>query len=114
MNLALQESTIYLTAPNGRPRARPSVQTSARIKFDGKELFFRSSDAVMAVDIGVSAAGDLQAGVPRKLFEAPNMQGTQWDVTRDGRRFLINVAPATNATTPPIRVVLNWNRPAAP
>ena len=34
-----------------------------------------------------------------------------YDVTRDGRRFLIN-APRGDAATPPITIVLNWKPPA--
>jgi Tol biopolymer transport system component len=102
------------------PVAKRRIQVSTagggapRWRGDGKELFYFSSAAVMVVDISVSSGGDLQAGVPQKLFEAPNMVGTQWDVTRDGRRFLMSVAPAASATARPIRVVLNWKRQAAP
>ena len=73
-----------------------------RWRADGKELFFRSENdnLAMAVDITL-VDGKVQAGVPRKLFPAPQ-QGTvtrtpnrhQWSVTKDGQRFLMR----TNAT----------------
>ena len=68
----------------------------------------------MAADIGVTANGELQPGVPHKLFEVPGLRG-QYDVTRDGRRFLFNVADqAEAARTPDIRVILNWDRRDVP
>jgi serine/threonine protein kinase/Tol biopolymer transport system component len=77
----------------------------------GRELFYRSGDKMMAVDI--SAQPGFSAGRPRMLFEgqyvptpatAPN-----YDVSPDGQRFLM-LKPVESAVAAPtqINVVLNW------
>jgi eukaryotic-like serine/threonine-protein kinase len=72
---------------------------------DGKELFYLGLDgSAMAVDVNIS--GVFQAGVPKPLFKVP--AGLRyWDVSRDGKRFLLPVPSVTNSTTP-FTVVLNW------
>ena len=78
---------------------------------DGKEIFYLAPDGgVMSVDIATSP--EFKAGVPKRLFKVP--PGVVfWDVSNDGKRFLIPVAegatPAVSAATPaPYKVVLNW------
>ena len=72
---------------------------------DGKELIFRAlNGSPMAVDISTSPA--FQAGIPKPLFMMPANVGA-WDVTADGKRFLVAVPVQQNANTP-ITVVLNW------
>ena len=61
----------------------------------------------------VDAAVEVGTAVP--LFEARMLNGPnigvgirqQYDVTRDGQRFLLNV-PLEEAAASPITVVLNW------
>jgi hypothetical protein len=62
----------------------------------------------MAVD--VSTASGFKAGVPRKLFQIGVLredQAYRWDMTADGKRFLIVTAQSMNADAP-ITVVTNW------
>jgi hypothetical protein len=33
---------------------------------------------------------------------------TEYDVTKDGKRFIVEIAPSVNATSAPITVVQNW------
>ncbi len=63
---------------------------------------------MMAVDIGRSPGGRIDAGIPRKLDLPAGF--IDWDVTRDGQRFLISSTVATSepAATGPIHVLLNW------
>jgi hypothetical protein len=71
---------------------------------DGKELFFTDvGGSPMAVDVSANGAA-FQAGVPKRLFDAT---GFEWDVTTDGKRFLVVGQPPQTAQTP-ITVVLNW------
>lgn len=81
--------------------------TTALWRRDGKELFYLSLDGkVMAVD--VSTSGVFQAGVPKMLFKAPD--GVLfWDVSADGKRFMM-ASPAVETPAPPpvFSVVLNW------
>jgi Tol biopolymer transport system component len=70
---------------------------------DGKELFYLGSDGnAMAVEVGVTP------GVPKVMFKAPAGVFT-WDVSLDGKRFLMNVPSAASAAPQPkFTVLLNW------
>nr|MDP9361650.1 protein kinase [Acidobacteriota bacterium] len=76
---------------------------------DGKQLFYLTPDyKLVAVD--VSARGEeFVAGIPRVLFQTNirRTPGPQWDVSPDGKRFLINtVVQQTEAA--PLTLVHNW------
>jgi len=81
---------------------------------NGRELFFRSGDRMMAVD--VTTQPTFAAGKPRLLFEArqyaPNPLGGQrpnYDVLPDGQRFLmIKQTEQQETALTQIHVVLNW------
>jgi serine/threonine-protein kinase len=78
---------------------------------NGRELFYRSGDKMMAVDIATQPS--FAAGKPRILFEgkyeptvftAPN-----FDVSPDGQRFLmLKGSEQAQAVPTQINVVLNW------
>ncbi|HEX4615450.1 MAG TPA: protein kinase [Stellaceae bacterium] len=81
-----------------------------RWRGDGKELFYIDPDHhLMAVDIQLQPR--FQSGVPHALFTTPAISGRtlqyQYDVTRDGKRFVL-VAPAAGAVSAPATVVQNW------
>jgi len=78
---------------------------------DGKELFYIGSDGYL-VSVPVTSHGSsLEFGTPQPLFDLASRPGVGagaggYDVSPDGRRFLIN---RSNDTTPTaITVVLNW------
>ncbi len=86
----------------------------SRWRGDGKELFFVGADGkMMAVPVktSVGATPSFEAGTPAALFEA-HIRSTgvlfQYDVTADGKRFLINTTGADTASAPPLTVVTNW------
>ena len=66
--------------------------------------------------VPVSTTPVFTPGLPAALFPAPIWSGaltqniTRYDVTPDGRRFLINTLPAGTKVSamPPMTVVLNW------
>ena len=76
---------------------------------DGKELFFLGPDGkLMAVD--VKAGPGLETGIPRVLFQTDLgvvSVVTQYCVTGDGRKFLLNETPKT--TSEALSVVVGWN-----
>ncbi len=76
---------------------------------DGKELFYLAPDGtIMSVDI--QAGSSFQAGVPRAFpVRAPAFADAlvRYDVTADGRRFLV-VTAAEESGPSPIVVVTNW------
>ena len=81
---------------------------------DGQELFYLSDDGrLMAVSIA-TRGGTFEASEPKALFTTrtlPRNEQVHWeyDVTRDGQRFLIGtVLDGPNAAPPPPTIVLNW------
>ena len=77
---------------------------------NGRELFYRSGDKMMAVEIATQHG--FAAGTPRMLFEgryelAP-FPATNYDVSPDGQRFLMVKPSEQEAATTQINVVLNW------
>ncbi len=76
----------------------------------GSELFYRSSDHVMAVEISTDSG--FQASRPRPLFEDVFIPGTpygrNYDISRDGRRFVMIESASEVASSDRIVVVQNW------
>jgi eukaryotic-like serine/threonine-protein kinase len=87
---------------------------------DGRELFYRSGDATMAVDIETEPT--FKRGNPKILFRgtyfsttAIKIVTTPWDVHPNGKKFLMIKSPASTSATPTatapqpkINIVLNW------
>ncbi len=82
-----------------------------RWRRDGRELFFLGSDMrMMSVDI--PAGNALAAGVSRALFQTRvpltgNPYRTNYAVSRDGQRFLVNTSTAEGLSSP-LTILLNW------
>jgi Tol biopolymer transport system component len=78
---------------------------------DGKELFYFTGDPdnkLMVVDVRTSPS--FEAGAPKALFEMHlnrSVVGRRYDVSADGKRFLLNV-PVGEFKTNPITLVQNW------
>lgn len=86
-----------------------------RWRGDCKELFFLGADGkMMAVTVKASTGSKLspELGTPVPLFESHIVVftanvGYQYDVTADGKRFLVATNTAA-ASAPPLTVVVNW------
>jgi serine/threonine-protein kinase len=114
---------VYISDESGReevyvrpypgPEAKQIVSTEGGREpvwsADGGEIFYRSGDKVLAVDVQTDP--DFTAGTPRVLFEEPYAMwyggGNNYDVTPDGRRFLMIKTDLESAPRQ-IHVVLNW------
>jgi len=88
-----------------------------RWRGDGKELFYSGADGrMMAVPIEAVTGPkpSFVPGPPMPLFEShiintPNTSGPlQYDVTRDGKRFLVVTDNIAGAALP-LTVVVNWD-----
>jgi len=81
--------------------------TNPKWRAAGKEIIFNFALSMMSVDVNGSGAG-FQLGTPKQLFIFPANNG--WDVTGDGKRFMIIVSPTQGmqSAPTPITVVLNW------
>ena len=75
---------------------------------DGRELFYRQGDALMAVSVDTGAS--FRAGKPQRLLAGlyrGESQEPAFDVSPDGRRFLMIKSDAA-ATLRQINAVQNW------
>lgn len=85
----------------------------------GGELYYRSAQKMMVVSVDTTGPR-LRASAPRMLFEGPYYEGTgascemggpsaaNYDVTADGRRFLMVRDPTDTVSGTHVVVVLNW------
>ena len=82
---------------------------------NGRELFYLSNDSAMAVS--VETGPTLSFGTPKTLFRSTYLGssstgGTLWDISPDGKRFLLVKDAAANGkpTEFPrkINIVVNW------
>jgi serine/threonine protein kinase/Tol biopolymer transport system component len=97
--------------PGGKWQISTEGGTEPSWNPNGRELFYRSGDKMMAVDIATQP--NFASGKPRMLFEGPYLPtpGTfpNYGVSPDGQRFLM-LKPTEQAQAAPtqINVVQNW------
>jgi eukaryotic-like serine/threonine-protein kinase len=102
---------IYLRpfpGPGDRWQVSTGGGTQAIWNPNGKEIFYRSDEKMMAVDVTTTPAVKLSR--PRLLFEQRYLYGggvtiANYDISRDGQRFVMVKADATAGR---LNVVLNW------
>ena len=98
--------------PGGKWQVSSGGGTDVRWCGDGKELFYIAPDSrLMAVPIRSSGQA-LEPGAPVALFQTqivqyPIPQRGEYDVIRDGQRFLINITVGDSSASP-ITIVTNW------
>jgi Tol biopolymer transport system component len=106
---------IYVSpfpSANGKWQVSRGGGEQPRWRRDGKELFYLSAEGnLMAAP--VKTGSNFETGNPVKLFQTHTSQplSTQnvffYDVTRDGRRFLINTR-VDEPNAAPLSIILNW------
>ncbi len=111
-------SEVYVRPfPPGDGRAGKWLVSSnggsqARWRADGKELYYVApGNIIMAMDVSTSPA--FRSGTPHALFSAPvpgsgDPFGFQYDVTGDGKRFLM-ITPVEGGAPDAATVVLGWD-----
>jgi Tol biopolymer transport system component len=121
----------YVSDESGRPevyvRPLPAGEGQWKISIagggqprwrgDGKELFFVGGDGKMtAVAVKVVAGtqrsfevGSLQPLFEALLIESPANLVFQYDVTSDGKRFLLATTGGASASAPTLTAVVNWD-----
>ncbi|MGA9882896.1 MAG: protein kinase, partial [Candidatus Acidiferrales bacterium] len=97
--------------PGGKWQVSTGGGTEPVWNRNGRELFYRSGDKMMAVEVATEPS--FSAGKPRMLFEGSYEQTPvtfpNYDVSPDGQRFLMLKAVAQDQTAPTqINIVLNW------
>jgi eukaryotic-like serine/threonine-protein kinase len=103
---------IYITAfPAGGAKWQVSSNGGSTPKWrrDGKELFFLDpQDNMVAVDV-TTPGNTVKLGAPHALFQAVGIQRDfgPYDVSADGKKFLINSGNLKEGTNP-VTLVQNW------
>jgi hypothetical protein len=71
-------------------------------------FFLDPTDNIVAVDVNLSGSAP-QLGVPHTLFQANAIQRQNgpFDVTADGKKFLVNIGNLKEGSDP-LTLVLNW------
>jgi serine/threonine protein kinase len=99
--------------PGGGSRVQISPEGGSQPVWRGdeKELFYVApGDRVMSVPIDTSS-GLLKPGTPTHVFDVSlrpaRDEEREYDVSRDGRRFIVNAIPPDKRSIP-ITVVINW------
>jgi Tol biopolymer transport system component len=97
---------VYVTAfpgPGGKSQVSTDGGSSARWAPDGREIFYAKDKKVFRVAVTTSPA--FSASRPEQLFEGDY---TDWDVARDGKRFLMVKEEASESAPKNLHLVLNW------
>ena len=103
---------IYITAfpaAGAKWQVSSNGGTMPKWRRDGKELFFADpQDNIVAVDVNTSGNA-VKLGAPHTLFQAVGIQRDfgPFDVTADGKKFLINSGNLKEGTEP-LTLVQHW------
>jgi dipeptidyl aminopeptidase/acylaminoacyl peptidase len=97
-------------SPAGKWQVSVDGGTGPRWSKDSRELFFRSGDKVMSV--AIEPGPTFRAGTPRLLFEGRYAMsfpsGTGYDVSPDGKRFIMIKSLESEGPSAQIHYVLDW------
>jgi len=106
---------IYVSpfpAANSKWQVSRGSGEEPRWRRDGKELFYLSAEGKMMA-VSVKTSPNFESGTPLALFQTHLRQSISandlisYDVSADGRRFLINTK-VDEPNAAPLAVVLNW------
>ena len=109
------QEEVYVRRYPGAERGHRISRGGAREpvwSVDGRELFYRRGNRMMAVQI--TTEPELEAGDPVELWEAPYFSiealWTHYDVAPDGRFLMLGVPDMSDTETEPTRihVFLDW------
>ena len=105
---AFEVSVRPYPGPDRRIQVSTQGGTHPRWNRNGKEIFYRTGNKMMVVD--VSTSPDLKLSTPRVLFEQRYAFGSaqtvaNYDVSPDGQRFLMVKDESSSGR---LNIVLNW------
>jgi Tol biopolymer transport system component len=91
------------------PSGKASISTEAgedpRWSADSREIFYFDPVRNRVMAVAIEGAASIRAAPPHALFE---QRDSDWDVTPDGKRFLVRKQPQTEASQARLQVVVNW------
>jgi eukaryotic-like serine/threonine-protein kinase len=100
---------MSMEAGGGKAQVSKDNGTFPRWRRDGKEILYLNGEQ-MLVSVPVKGSGSrFEAGNPTPLFrmETQPSNGSVYDVTVDGQRFIVN-APIPSKVPPHLVVIVNW------
>jgi serine/threonine protein kinase len=105
---------LELARPGNSERVHVTAAGSqVRWRRDMTELFYVAADKKMMAVPLTTRDGTISPGIPSELFQTriiePRLVLFQYDVTKDGQRFLINSLPREDAASPLV-LLFNWTR----
>ena len=96
--------------PDGT-RAKWQISTEGgafpRWSRDGRELFYMDPKGRLFA-VPVKTDGNFEIGKPSLLFDTHLGSGSAYEVSPEGKRFLMAVPRRGSDASPPITVLLNW------
>jgi dipeptidyl aminopeptidase/acylaminoacyl peptidase len=100
---------MSLQPGGGKVQVSTNGGTFPRWRRDGREIIYMALDQTL-MNVAVNGSGpSFRAGTPGSLFKI-NIQpgaGTPFDVTGDGKRFIVN-AKIASRIPPSLNIVVNW------
>jgi Tol biopolymer transport system component len=108
------QTEVYVAAVDGtgrRQRVSPAGGSLPCWSRDGKELFFVSADNDLMTS-QVSLGPEPRFSEPKPLFSLPPFPfrfRSDYDVSRDGQRFLVNLG-TEKARQPPLTAIVGWQQ----
>ena len=100
---------VSLEPGGGKSQLSSDNGTFPRWRRDGKEIFYLNADDMM-MSVPVTGAGNrFQASAPVPLFHVDTQlsNGSVYDVSPDGQRFIVN-APIPSKVPPHLVAIINW------
>jgi hypothetical protein len=106
---------VYLVpypGPGAKRRVTSNGSVSPAWSRDGRQLYFMAPEGLMAVD--VTPGDELTFGAPRLLFSGDYVTDIgedgprQYDVSADGKRFLMLRTTSTSSVAPRMHVLFDW------
>jgi hypothetical protein len=107
-----QRTEIYASpfpGPGGKKQISTAGGQNPIWRPDGKEIFYVALDnMLMAAEVNAKGSV-LDVGAARPLFgPIPRANGNLFDVSADGKSFLVRTVPAQTSSGEPLTVVQNW------
>jgi Tol biopolymer transport system component len=103
-------SEVYVTTfPTPARKWQVSVEGGERPRWtrDGTEIVYLQDKSLIAVTVR-SDGDSFEIGAATKLFDIGAGRDSRWNVTADGERFLINVAPERARDTYALQLAVHW------
>ncbi len=106
-----QQEVYVVPFPHGSGKTQISSGGGGwpRWSRNGKELFYRATNKLMSVGVE-ERKGELVIGKTQALFPidpAPGGLGSMYDVSADGKKFVV-VSESSQRLSQPLTVVVNW------